>query len=482
MFLLSIASLAAGSDTRLVEAVQKQDKQAALSLIKQHADVNTPLADGTTALAWAAHWDDLEMANLLIRAGASVNAANDYGVTALSLACSNGNAAMVENLLKAGANANARLLRTGETALMTAARTGNVDAVKALLTYKADVNTKETWRGQTALMWAVAENHAEAAQALIEHGADVHARSKNGFTALLFAARVGEVELARILLGAGADVNESTPDDGSVLVVASASGHEAFSIFLLDHGANPNSADALGIAPLHYAMQKGLADLSAVEYTPAILPPPDMPALAKALLAHGANPNVRILKDYPAHSRAPFRQTGQASIVGTTPFFLAAAAGDVELMRALKLAGADPLLMLKSNTTPLMAAAGTGRVQDFLEGEEKNALEAVQFTLELGADVNAFNAKGWTAMHAAAFTGANTIVQLLAQKGGKVDVKDKIGQTPWSVAEAISPIVNDQGALRLHKSTSELLLKLGASPLTDSIVHSKYDVAKSPNE
>ena len=91
--LLSAASLAAASgDPRLVEAVQKNDREVARSLLRQHVDVNAAQADGTTALAWAAHWNDLEMAGLLIRAGANVNGANEYGVTPLSLACVNGSA------------------------------------------------------------------------------------------------------------------------------------------------------------------------------------------------------------------------------------------------------------------------------------------------------------------------------------------------------------------------------------------------------
>ena len=146
--LLSIVSFAApGSDPRLADAVKNKDKAAVRSLLKQHVDVNTPQADGSTALAWAAHWNDLETADLLIRAGANVNAANDYGVTPLWEACNNGSAAMVEKLVKAGANPNATLPGTGETVLMRCARTGNADAVKSLLARGADVNAKEPARG-----------------------------------------------------------------------------------------------------------------------------------------------------------------------------------------------------------------------------------------------------------------------------------------------------------------------------------------------
>ena len=463
----------------MVEAVKNGDKATVRSLIKEHADVNAPQADGTTALTWAAQRDDLETAELLIRAGAKGNAANDYGITALSVACSNRSAAMVGKLLKAGADAKAAL-PSGETVLMTCARTGAVDAVKLLLAHGADVNAKENLRGQTALMWAVAEKHIEVAPALIEYGADIHARSKGGFAPLLFAARTGDLEFARILLGAGADPNEGTPEDGTALVVASASGHEALAMFLLQKGADPNATDGYGVTPLHYAAQRGLANLSAIVYSSSRLPPPNlsplelylhrlpppnMPELAKALLARGANPNARIAKDYGA-GRKPSRGFAQMTVVGATPFFLAAAAADASLMRALVTAGADPLLEANGGTTPLMAAAGMGRVQDFLEGEEKNALEAVQLATETGADVNATNIRGQTALHAAAYAGADTIIQFLADKGAKVDVKDSIGETPWSIAEAIVQRPNDKGGVRVHESTAALLLKLGATPVT----------------
>jgi uncharacterized protein len=248
--------------------------------------------------------------------------------------------------------------------------------------------------------------------------------------------------------------------------VASASGREDFSIYLLEHGAEPNAADEFGFTALHYAIQKGLSDVSSVQYKPGFVVPSNMPRLAKALLARGANPNAQVGRDYPAHSRAPFRQTNPISLVGATPYFLAAASGDAQLMRALADAGADPKLALNDGTTPLMAAAGAGRVQDFMEGEEDGVLAAVQLALELGADVKAANRGGQTALHAAASTGLDPVVQLLVEKGAAVNARDRIGQTPWSIAEAISPVVNNQGALRLHKSTADLLLKLGATRLT----------------
>ena len=421
-------------------------------------DVNAAEADGATPLAWAVHWDDLEIAELLIDAGSNVNTANDYGVGPLSLACTNGSAAMVDKLLKAGADSNATL-STGETALMTCARTGNADAVKLLLARGANPNAKDAEREQTALMWAVANNHLEAARALVDKGADFKARSRGGFTAFLFAAQQGNVDIARILLEAGVDINEAAPENGSALVVASASGHEAFGAFLLDRGANPNAADVYGVTAMHYAMRKGILDLAGVEYFTYRQPPPNMPNLLMALLARGADPNAQVVRDFPAYSRSPYRAL--MSLVGATPFFLAAAASDVGAMRALLVAGADPRLSTRDGNTPLMAAAGVARVQERTPEEDKNAVEAVKLVLQLGGvDVNAVNGRGQAALHGAAFTGADTIVQILVDSGSRLDIKERGGKTPLAIADG-EPVDGAFGVVN-HKSTAELLRSLGA--------------------
>ena len=473
--LLSMTAFAGtGGDLRLVDAAKNRNHEAVRSLLQQHVDVNTPQADGATPLAWAAHWDDLETADLLIRAGANVNAANSYGVTPLSLACTNQSTAMVEKLLKAGADPNRA--PTGIPVIMTAARTGSMDTVKLLLAHGANVNAKESARGQTALMWAVAEKHTEVARVLVERGADVHAHSTTGFTPLLFAAQQGDMDSARMLLEAGAGLNEAAPEDGSALIVATHSGHEALALFLLEKGADPNAADAYGITALHYALLKGLARVSGVRPISGAgyVYRPNMPELVKALLAHGANPNARVAKFPPMPNTRLFKAI-DLTPVGATPFLLAAASYDPGIMRLLAAHGADPLLTDQAKNTPLIMAAG------FAEGithaverpqqDDKDALEAVRVAVELGNDVNVTNDIGETALHGAAYVGANDIIQFLVEKGAKVDAENVYGQTAWTIAaEVMTAGVAKDKDLRprnSHQNTADLLLKLGAKPLAE---------------
>jgi len=166
---VAVASLAAGAyaaPTALIDAIKSGNQQAARAALKQTKDVNTPEADGTTALHWAVRGNDVELARMLLRAGAKADVANRYGLTPLMLAAENGSAAVIDALLAAGANANAALPE-GETVLMRAARTGKVDAMKVLIAHGATVDATEGWQGETALMWAAGQNHGGAVRLLV---------------------------------------------------------------------------------------------------------------------------------------------------------------------------------------------------------------------------------------------------------------------------------------------------------------------------
>ncbi len=475
---LSLASLvAASSDLQLVEAVERGDREGVRSLLEQDADVNTPQADGTTALHWAAHRDDLETAELLMAAGADVNAANNYGITPLSLACTNGSAAMVAKLLTAGANANA-VRQTGVTVLMTAAHTGDLEVVNLLLAHGADVNGRETRREQTALMWAVEQKHTGVVRALIERGADVHALSRGGFTPLLFGAQQGDLDSVQALLGAGVTVNETSPQWGSALVTATARGHEELSLFLLEKGADPNAADGNGITALHYSVLRGLAAMANASQhlgVNSLFYRPNMSELVKALLASGANPNARIKKE----ARIGVSGGGvHVKMAGATPLALASIAADPDLVRLLIEGGADVGLATENGLTSLMAAAGLAHKMDRPNKQEyENAVEVAKFLVENGADVNFVGEKGWTALHGAAYVGADAMVQLLVDSGARLDVIDVFLQTPWSIAEGIIGAASKGVAEQPggpHPSTAKLLLELGSDPLVVPELPAKY--------
>jgi ankyrin repeat protein len=421
-----------------------------------------------------------------------VDAANDYGATPLMLACANGSAGMVDKLLKAGANANATVYM-GETVLMRCAHTGNLDAVKALLARGANVNAKEARQGDTALMWAVAQKHPDVARTLVEHGADVKAHTNSGFTPFLFAAQQGDLDSARMLLDKGVDINEATPDGDNALLVASASGYEAFCIYLLDHGANPNAVDRNGIAAIHYAIMNGLGQsasgISMVRAHTPYLHRPNMVGLVKALLMHGANPNARLTApatemDYGPGYGKILRTAqlnvggGRISPVGATPFLMAALSFDVDLMRLLVASGADPLLATHENVTPLMAALGLGRERasliSYTAVQEPKIMEMVKMLVELGTDVNTVETNtGLTALHCAAFYGGSErIIQYLVEKGANLNAKTKAGQTALDIASNIAPkgkVERNLVPLAYWKGSVDLLLKLGATPTSNSV-------------
>jgi ankyrin repeat protein len=130
-------------------------------------------------------------------------------------------------------------------------------------------------------------------------------------------------------------------------------------------------------------------------------------------------------------------------------------------MRLLLAHGADPNLPSSAGTTPLMAAAGVNWAVAQTYTESKSAqLEAVALCLELGADVNAVNSMGLTALIGAANRGSNDIIRFLVEHGARLDVKDREGRTPMRWAEGV--FLAAVGAER-KPETMALLEKLAAN-------------------
>src|SRR4030095_15205483 len=147
---------------------------------------------------------------------------------------------------------------------------------------------------------------------------------RGGSTAILFAARSGDVESVRLLIAAGADVNDVLPDGTSALVLAAHSGHGPVAKLLLEKDADPNAA-AIGYTALHAAVLRSDLDL------------------VQSLLAHKADPNMQITKGTPVRRNSQDFELPK-TLIGATPYLLAARFLEIDIMRALAAGGADTRL------------------------------------------------------------------------------------------------------------------------------------------
>ncbi len=470
VMLLSAAVLgAAVSD--LADAAMKGNKAAVRSLLQKKADVNAAQTDGTTALHWAVRLDDLETAELLIRAGANVSAATRAGATPLQLAAVNGNAAIIAALIKAGADPNAPVTKYGDTTLMMAARTGNPEAVKVLLDNGATANAVETWGGTTALMWAVSESHPDAAKMLIDRGANVNVRSKivpsegrrggstsnssvtslprdpepgekpkkdyyGGFTPLHFAVRQGDMESTRRLVAAGADVNTVSADGKASLELAIYNGNYEIASFLIDNKAQVNHADAEGFTPLFWAVdRRNMETNPGMPWMVTLDPLP----LIKKLLASGANPNA-FVDNIPTSRRSALNLTPRTTFA--TALARAAFSADMELVQLLLSNGADPNIVSSHNETALMQAAGYAWIDGYSRGKSNaERLEVIKLLVKLGANVNAADDAGITALMGAGNFGDLPIIQYLVDAGGNLGAHDLGKKNDGQFGGSIEPLM-----------------------------------------
>ena len=426
------AQRATTNDFRVIEAVKRRDQKALAALVRAKANINTTQPDGATALAWAIHLGERSMAETLLAAGAKVDTIDEYGETPLTLAADSGDLGIVQRLLKAGANARAARWN-GETALMIAAGAGKLETVRELVLHGADVNVAEPRKGQTALMWAAAEGHADVVSALLEIGANPMTVSKGGFNALTFAVAKNDADSVKRLLAAGLDPNFGLPSGNKVLMMAMAYGHTESASALLDGGADIHATDRGGNTPLHIAAQGG--DL----------------VLVKQLLEKGADPNARTARVTAQGGRGGgggFRAVAGGSL---TPLMVAARANQLDVMKMLVAAGADPKLRADNGTTTLMYGAGA-------------KLETVKYAYEIDPNVDVVNASGQTPIHASISGGVQRtqdeiveVIQFLADKGAKLDELDAAGRTAMTIAD-IGPI--DKAVELL----TALILKSGNTP------------------
>lgn len=469
----------AANGSPLADAAKQQDWPALQALVGTAEDLDAAQPDGSNALLWAVHHDHAASVALLLSRGANPDVRNRYGITPLAEAALNGNADIVRQLLAAGADPNAEV-REGETPLMLAARSGSVPAVEALLAAGAAVDARETWQGQTALMWAAGENHPEVVRVLVAAGAEIDARSQafdwkdikqggvmsalpnGGLTALMHAARQNAYDAAVVLLELGADPNLKDPRGVSTFRIAAANEHFDLAMALLERGADPDEGG------LPEVVKAGTTSLMR-----AATNRPDtvtLHGLVDALLARGAKADSLGAVGLP--KKDAFGGGDGPGVPSETALYLAAAGGDADLVRTLLEQGANANHATRTGATPLMAALEFVQRRPQAAGPTpppKRSIEnrrvAALALLERGADVNAADANGMTALHWMADQGANELIEFLVARGARLDLKDLSNRTALDIARGAPPAVRpgspDVGPV-LHEPTAALLRNLMA--------------------
>src|SRR5882672_2672812 len=466
--------------TALHWAVYRDDLEAAGLLIAAGAKVDAANREAFTPLAMASLYGNVAMIERLLEAGADAKQRLANGETMLMLAARNGNPRAIRMLVAAGADVNAKEKLRGTNALMWAVEQRHPEAVKMLLEVGADYRARSGPAGlprnymaprvNTAAVRDAARRHAAAAAAgrtydqqleyevaqgskislglrerpnLVEGGgapapaapvaaapvepaddaevivAGLVGTGGGGLTPLVFAAREGDLESTRALLDAGADVNQTTEYGWTPLLTATNNRHYKLAHYLIERGGNPNIANKGGWTPLYLA-----TDNRNIEGGDYPVPKPDMDhlALITFLLEHDADTDARA-KDHTL-TRTIFTMQWFYE-ARATPFIRAAQSGDTVLMQLLLDYGADPFASTDNGDTALTACGGIGWVEGVTyERSPKENFEAMRMLLDLGLDPNAANREGRTALMGGALKGRNDVVQMLVDRGARLDSRD----------------------------------------------------------
>lgn len=377
-----------GARTPLSDAVKGGKAADVAALLDQGADVNGRFGNGSTALMQAASMGRADLVDLLMKRGAKVNAKNGSDFTPLMFAASTGHGDAVKLLLANGADVNAQSL--GRTALVFAVMNKHRESVQLLLEKGADPDIAVD--GTPLPTMAIEEGQPEIAGLLIATGRAVNAVDGGGMTPLMHACGKGDLATVKALLARGADVNILGKDAEAALTVAIAGEHDEIVGLLLEKGATVRTED------LQAAIRAR-----------------NVP-LASRLIDKGADVTNGLLTALPK--------------------------ADLEMVKLLVKKGAGINVRDYYQKTPLILEAGNW--------SESNPA-VVGYLLEHGADINAQDDKGMSALLTAAEQGNAAVVKVLLAKGADITLKNRDGKTAWLLT-----------AKRGDRNMLELLEKAGA--------------------
>ena len=432
-------------DAPLHYAVYRNNVEAARILLNNGADINDVDNQKQAALHMAATNGSVDILALFIDHKAVLSLADNDGATALQLAVAEGHTKFVQLLLKAvekgeieyeGAtglegvknalrqkdseNSNvlhyaveagdANLMRIllrktretgckelinlhksdGDTALHLAAEEGSLGVVQTLCRYGAKIDTFNRLH-ETPVYVASKNNRSKIVAYILDRNKEsMNKRDADGWSPLLIAASFGHIESTDVLLKHGVEISTSDKNDQNVVYIASLEGQNKYLEHILAHCQNPadlvNARDVYHNTALHIAAENG--HLSCVN----------------TLLRYKAKADSKNDEEQtPMHRAAQF---GKKNVIAVL------ARKDLKLISDWD----------ENNDTPLHVASTYGR------------LKCVRDLINLGAQVDTTNTKGWTPLDCAAAAGSLEVCKELVDNDAPLDPVDKSQTTPLHLA------------------------------------------------
>ena len=424
---------------KLYNACLKGQLSVAKNILENYNTTRALDKYGQTALYAACIGDHPEIASLLIESGYNVNHQDVEGKTPVHVAFENHALDLARALItQFCANTEVRDLQNW-TPLHTAIDRGYYNYAQELLQKLLcqDVGTEVSW---IQLHAACFEENIQDVQFLLEAHTDVNHASSAMHTPLHIAVTKSNIILVTLLLDQNVDINCMTVDRLTPLHIAVDKGDEAIIQKLLSQKADPNLKDALGNISLHLAVQlkretkprliKGGTsnrNASAESYQSLSL------QTVQAIIEHGANVNAM-------NNR------------GQTPLWFACYDGQINLVKILLEAGADPTKTDNNSDSSLHSvmygccsaecaqkvidhgahvnAANKDGATPFLIACSKAQAELVKLLLKAKADPNITDTDGDTSLHAAiAADCSEEIIQEIIDHGAEINAVNKRGRT-----------------------------------------------------
>ena len=544
---IDVNSIGTEGFTPLMMAASENEVEIVKYLLSQGADVNL-ISQGWTALIEAADEGSWASMRLLLKAGAEVNYyASLSSPTAITMAASEGYLDCLKLLLANGADING--IGKSVPPLHIAAEEGKDDIIDFLISKKVKINHKDA-DGRTALMYAASEGKIHAVKKLIAAGGDISIVDQSGYTAKDYAeaeeayeildylgqttntnfninsnintninfnnnstiheaTQNGLIEKVQRMVEQGTDVNTRDDYGRTPLHIASAQNHTIDMRVLIELGADVNAQDGQNRTPLMYAAadgKKGAAVLLVSERANVDIKDADgMRALEWA--GSGGNSDLinflRLITENKADTnqnlnhkisrikstQKKLEKTNQKEIVHVAKDGLHIKQFDIkettsELMYAVKNGSLKQCRKLLQKGADINATNSTGQTA-LLVAMMSNRISMAKFLIEQGANTNMSSASGLTPLHYAALEGNDQMARILLQNKAEVDPAMHYSSTDGQINDNEPMLWEYIGATPLliavesgnYKLVS-LLLEAGANP-NHQLLMNEYRIKKN---